>query len=504
MHSAVRHIRTIQFTARFAATGLVLLPLLSSCKPRAFNDSQVQSGKHTTALTKTAEALAESLMPVWPVPQNSVDLRSLPMVTSLGISTASWQSYLNSAFTDVDQAGAQSELTLSNPECARSVDSWRVSAARLSIYELDLPGNVTAWQTLALQRETDLAQRVQLHVTVQPWCTSPRLDRSDFVHTLDHAFLFTFDITLPQLSKGSRSWLDDLSSVSNQNVSVVIPAERAILPYASALMEIHDYRLGRTAIVRAWNQALKFDELVGNKSLPSNAWVAARQRIALQQGVGTLVDDQGLAHPTLKTSPGALNAFFSRFVSEKNLLRVRAHVTEGLGTTQRFLRWERKGEKLLPWPMQTIAAQWDRNKNAMTLSPLLTAPTRTSRIGSEQPVQDHLRAQLKDIDVEATPLAEEMSIQDLLLLGERTIEPERTSVHTTRCVSCHGMNDALSFAREGRPPTQRGIRPMHLSMFGVSMDAKPVVNFRTIRSAESDASRFEEEQANAKQPAARP
>jgi hypothetical protein len=504
MRSVNRHIRTTHFSARLAMSGLALLPLLYSCKPRAFNESQTQTNKHSSPMSKSAEALAESLMPLWPVPQNSTDLRALPAVTSLGISTASWQSYLNSAFSESDAAGKTAPLTLSNPECARSVDSWRVSAARLSLYELDLPGNVTAWQTLALQRETDLAQRVQLHVTVQPWCTSSRLERNDFVHTLDHAFLLTFDITLPQLNKDTRSWLEELSAVGMQNASVVIPAERSILPYARALMEIHDYRHGRSNIVREWNQALKLDELFGSKSLPSNAWLAAKQRIALQQGVGVLSDDQNLAHPALKVSPGALNPFFNRFVSEKNLVRVRAHVTEGLGTTQRFLRWERKGEKLQPWPMQTIAAQWDRSKNSMTLSPLLSTPPKSSRIGVEQPVHDHLRPQLKDIDVEATPLADELSVTELLLLAERTTDPERTSVHTTRCVSCHGMNDALTMAREGRPPSQRGINPAHLALFGVSTDAKPVVNFRTIKSVESDASRFEEEQTNAKQRAARP
>ena len=455
-------------------------------------------------MSKSAEALAESLMPIWPVPQNSSDLRALPAVTSLGISTAIWQSYLNAAFTEIDAAGGSSPLTLSNPECARSVDSWRVSAARLSLYELDLPGNVTAWQTLALQRETDLAQRVQLHVTVQSWCTSSRLERSDFVHTLDHAFLLTFDLTTPQLKNDLRSWLESLSAEGTQNKSVDIPAERKILPYARSLMDIHDYRQGRSTIVREWNQALKFDELVGNKSLPSAAWLAAKQRISLQQGVGVLSEQQDLAHPSLKASPAALNNFFNHFVSEKNLIRVRAHVTEGLGTTQRFLRWERSGDKLVRWPMQTMAAQWDRSKNLMTLSPLLISPTKTARIGVEQPVHDQLRPQLKDIDVEATPLADELSVQELLLLGERTADPERTSVHTTRCVSCHALNDALAMARDGRPPAQRGINPVHLSMFGVSMDAKPVVNFRTVKSVESDATRFEEEQINAKQRAARP
>ena len=153
---------------------------------------------------------------------------------------------------------------------------------------------------------------------------------------------------------------------------------------------------------------------MGNKSLPSAAWLAAKQRISLQQGVGVLSEQQDLAHPSLKASPAALNNFFNHFVSEKNLIRVRAHVTEGLGTTQRFLRWERSGDKLVRWPMQTMAAQWDRSKNLMTLSPLLISPTKTARIGVEQPVHDQLRPQLKDIDVEATPLADELSVHHRL------------------------------------------------------------------------------------------
>jgi hypothetical protein len=207
---------------------------------------------------------------------------------------------------------------------------------------------------------------------------------------------------------------------------------------------------------------------------------------------------QPLVHPFLQNSPAALNSFFSRYLSEKNLIRVRAHVTEGLGTSQRFLRWEQHAGRLVPKALQTVAAQWDRSANTITLSPLQIAPQMVARVGTEQPIPAELRASLKNVDHELTPLANDLSVQELLGLGEKTSDPERTTVHSTRCVSCHGLDDALRMARDGRPVAQRGITPAQLTLFGVSADARPVLNSRTLRAAESDALRLEEELPNVK------
>lgn len=480
-------------SAKVALTTVATAFAATGCKTRAFNDAQTQSTVGGRSLSKPVEAQAESLMPSWPIPRNFDDVRALPSVKSLGVSAGTWQALLKDAFTEVGTQSAK-PLTLSNPNCAFSVDAWRVSAARLSLYEIDLPGNVTTWQTLALQRETDLSQRIQLHITVQPWCSSERLGRSDFVHTLDHAFLLTFDLSTPFLSEQLRAWLDDVAVKNNKNEIQTIRSENKVLPYARALLALHDGKQGRKNILNEWNQALQTTELLNKKSLPSAAWLATKQALPVNQGFGSrTVNPANLSHPALQTAPAALNGFFSRFLSENNLLRVRAHVTEGLGTSQRFLRWERQNGKVNRIPMQTIAAQWDRTANTITLSPLLSAPQIVSMVGTEQPTSGQWRAQLKDIDLEATPLAIDISVPELLSLGEKIVDPERTSVHSTRCVSCHGLDDALKMAREGRPVAQRGINPAQLSLFGVSLDGRPVINLRTLRAAEADAIRFDEE-----------
>lgn len=473
----------------------------ASCKPRAYNDNQIQSNTGKPALSKNAEAQAQSLLPFWPVPQNISEVRALPMLTALGVSTQTWQKLLSEALSDSNGR----TMTLSNPECALSTDSWRISAARLALYEIDLPGSVTSWQTFALQRETDLSQRVQLHVSIQPWCSSQRLGRGDFVHTLDHAFLLTFDLSTQFLSKNHLSWLEEMLNKSNQQDTLTTLPENKVLPFARALLDVNDGRLGRSEILRAWNQALQLKELTLQSALPSAGWISFKQLPAQGQVLAQQTETgRELSHPALKASASALNNFFNTFVSEKNLIRVRAHVTEGLGSSQRFLRWERQDGKIVRFPMQTVASQWDRTARTVSLNPLLSSPQKVVSVGTEQPVAGQKKSQLlRDIDLEATPLANDIAVPELLSLSEKIVDSERTSVHSTRCVSCHGLDDALRMARDGRPVSQRGIAPAHLTLFGVSSDGKQVSNTRTMRAAEADARRNEEEASNARQPAQR-
>jgi hypothetical protein len=478
-----------------ACLAVMTVASASACKPRLFNDSQTASaGSAAAALSTSVEAQAESLIPFWPVPASAGEISQLPSPAALGFSTGAWNTVLEQAFSETDANGRKKQLTLSNPECARSPDSWRVTAARLAPFEVDLPGSIASWQTLALQRETDFAQRVQLHVTIQAWCSSPRLGRSDFLHTLDHAFLLTFDLSTSALPKTTLKWLEETMTKSLNSETVVLRSDNKILPYARFLRDLHDSSAGRKGILKEWNRALKTEELMQKKNLPSSNWLSMRQSVPLNQGLTSIaVSHLNPAHPALQASPSALNSFFGRFATEKNLIRIRAHITEGLGTSQRFLRWDRQAEKLVPSALQTVAAQWDRVANTMTLSPQLTNAPRNLKAGDEQTIIAEQRAQLLNVDHELTPLAGDLSLQDLLSLGEKTSDPDRTSVHSTRCVSCHGLDDALRMARNGRPASQRGINPAQLTLFGLSADARPVINTRTLRAAEADAIRIEED-----------
>jgi hypothetical protein len=471
----------------FATAGLM------ACKPRAFNDAQTSST--SGGLRKSTEAQAAALMPYWPVPKTAAEIALLPALGNLGVSTKLWQSVLAEAFLDNSNGR---NLTLSSPQCARSVDAWRVTAARLSLYEVDLPGNITTWQTLALQRETDLAQRVQLHVVVQPWCISERLGRDDFVHTLDHAFQLTFDLSWPFLSKQNQNLIEELTTQSRLEPVSVVKTDSRILPHARALLDLNSSQIGRAAIVGAWNSALNTQELFQKQKYPDAQWASLKQALNTSRALKN-ISNANAAHPTLQNQPAALNAFFAKHISEKNLLRIRAHVTEGVGTAHHFYRWERQAGKLSRVALQTSSAQWNRTANTVTLKPLLLNPQLSARVGTEQPTAEETRILLRDVDLEATPLANDITLQDLVSLNEKVVDHERTSVHTTRCVSCHALDDAQNFAREGRPVAQRGLAPLQLTLSGVSPDGKPVVNVRSIRSAESDAARFEEENQNAQQ-----
>lgn len=484
--------------AKLLPIPLLVLPLvapagISGCKPRGFNDAQTNST--AGAMRKSTEAQAAALMPYWPVPKTAGDVSLLPAVGNLGLSSRMWQAFLSEAFVD---SSTGRTLTLSSPQCARSVDAWRVTAARLSLYEVDLPGNVVAWQTLALQRETDLAQRVQLHVVVQPWCVSERLGRDDFVHSLDHAFQLTYDLSWPFLSKQNQNFIEELTSKSRLDPISVVKTDSKILPYARALLDLNSTPMGRMAIVAAWNNALKTQELFQKQKFPDAQWAQIKQSLNAGRTLKN-VNNTIPAHPTLQAQPAALNTFFAKHVSEKNLLRIRAHVTEGVGTSQHFYAWERHAGKIVRMPLQTTSAQWDRTANTVTLKPLLLNPLSSVRIGTEQTIAEETRVLLRDVDLEATPLANDIPPQDLLSLSEKVIDQERTSVHTTRCVSCHALDDAQSYAREGRPVAQRGIAPLQLTLSGVSPDGKTIVNLRSVRTAESDATRFEEENQNAQQ-----
>jgi hypothetical protein len=307
-HRSVASSRVHRFCLPF-----VFLLGAQACKPRVFNDSQESSTARS--VKRGNEALAAALTPLWPIPKSAADVAALPAVTSTGISTLLWQRVLAESFVD-NSTGRP--LTLSSPECARSVDAWRISAARLSLYEVDLPGNVTSWQTLALQRESDLAQRIQLHITVQPWCSSTRLERNDFVHTLDHAVQLTFDLSLPFLSKHNQAWLEELSSKSRSESQFVVKSENKILPYARALLDINSSQNGRSAIVAAWNDTLQTQGLAKANRFPNPEWLGLKQSLGANRSL-KIVGKGVLAHPTLQSNPAALAPFFARFISEKNL-----------------------------------------------------------------------------------------------------------------------------------------------------------------------------------------
>jgi hypothetical protein len=264
------------------------------------------------------------------------------------------------------------------------------------------------------------------------------------------------------------------------------------------LLDLNSSQIGRAAIVGAWNSALNTQELFQKQKYPDAQWASLKQALNTSRALKN-ISNANAAHPTLQNQPAALNAFFAKHISEKNLLRIRAHVTEGVGTAHHFYRWERQAGKLSRVALQTSSAQWNRTANTVTLKPLLLNPQLSARVGTEQPTAEETRILLRDVDLEATPLANDITLQDLVSLNEKVVDHERTSVHTTRCVSCHALDDAQNFAREGRPVAQRGLAPLQLTLSGVSPDGKPVVNVRSIRSAESDAARFEEENQNAQQ-----
>lgn len=467
---------------------------LLSCKPRNYNETQSSAALGSRAATQSAaDALAAHLVPLWPIPKNADDLKKHPNVRELGVSETLVQNILKNSFAEESTGGAR---TVSSPECALATSSWRVTAARLSLYEVDLPGNVTSWQTLALQRESDLAQRPQLHITLQPWCLSARLGRDDFIHTLDHAMLFTFDLNWKSMTAADRAWLETIADTRNMPPQFKIPSETKILPYAQRQADISSSPQGRNAIVSEWKKALRSEELTRNKLYPDSSWFAVKQSLTAS---GLLKTNKVSvpAHPTLMTEPQALNSFFKKYVSEANLIRIRTHTTEGLGTAQFFQRWELRSGKLTRVPLQTTAALWDRSANTLTLSPLLEAPRLWSRVGVDESPLENNRTLLRDVDAEGTPMAQDLPLRDLIALNEKTLDFERTSVHTTRCVSCHALDEAQYFAKEGRPVVQRGINPLPLTLMGVSVDAKISLNLRSVRQAEADAARFVEESEHA-------
>lgn len=461
-----------------------------SCKPRAFNDVQTTSTELKTK--RRTDALAASLLLHWPIPKSAQELQKLPAATDLKISKALWGSVLSNIFTD---KGTGRPLTLTNPECAQTQENWHITAARLSLYEIDLPGNVTTWQTMALQRESDLAQRVQLHITLQPWCMSSRLGRNDFVHTLDHAVQFTFDLSLLQIPQQHQIWLDEIYRKSRSKNTFSMKAENKVLPFATSLLELNSRKNGRSSIVLDWTDALKTDELLNKNSYPNATWQSAKQSLVANRQL-KISTDSPLAHPSLQANPASLNSFFSKYLSEKNLLRIRAHATEGLGTAQWFYLWEQQAGKQVRVSLQTSSAQWDRTSGLVTLKPLLADAQLTHKVGTEQSISEASLVLLRDVDSDSTPMAHDIALQNLISLNEKIIDHERTSVHTTRCASCHALDEAMTFAREGRPVAQRGILPVQLTMNGVSSDAKPVINLRSLRHAEADAARFEEEFQN--------
>lgn len=496
--------------SKFARTVLTAIAFLMSCKNRQYNETQSSSSSDNFRQFKSIDGQAEALMPLWAVPQTESDVKILPSVSNLGINSATWKKFLSEAFSEKNPTGEVTSLTLSNPECTLSPDSWRLSAARLSLYEIDLPGNVMTWRTVAAQLDADVAQRVQLHITVQPWCSSERVGRRDFVHTLDHAFLLTFDLSVPYLQQQKTHWIEELNrnalgadSLPSDGFSraktTIIRPDNTLIPYTSSMLNLQNSPQGRKAISQVWHRALETQTMIETKRLPSPAWQTLKQSLFNSTGLSiTSTGSLPLAHPKLKAEPTALNSFFARFVSEKNLLRVRAHVTEGLGTSQRFLRWERASGQFRRLPMQTTSTLWNRARSEISFTTLLTKPQDVIFVGQEQPSNLETRAQINDVDLDATLLAGDISLQHLLSLREKVVDSERTSVHSTRCVSCHGLDDALRMTREGRPTSQRGLTPASLSLFGTNADGVPVVNLRTIKAAEADAARFAEEIQNDK------
>lgn len=469
----------------FHITLLALIPsLAASCKPREFNDSVVSS--EGVASVQHAEALTSTLLPIWPAPKSLNDAQRLPSAAELNLPPQFFAPLIQTMFTHPVSGDT---LTIASPHCAKAPDAWRVSAARLSLYEIDLPGNVTNWQTLALQRETDLSQRVQLHVTMQPWCASKRLNTPNFIHTLDQSILLTFDLTQQGLPEKYRNWLEKLSVDSKAGSGLVVSSEKEILPYARALNDVHSSVQGRRALLSQWKSALNNDSLLRENKIPTIEWLQLKQSFGIGQKIKTDALN-AYAHPALVTDPQALTPFFKNNLSVKNLLRVRAHITEGLGTAQYFYLWENKKGSLQKVALQTTGATWDRSSDQLKVSPLLSEATHYARVGDKYRSIPTQRLLVADADLESTVMADDVSQKELLALNSKVIDFEKTSVHTTRCVSCHALDDAYRFAKNETPVTQRGIQPVQLSLSGYTLDSKPILNIRSLRQAEADAKRF--------------
>lgn len=466
------------------------------CKPRAFNDAATASSALVHDLE--AEALTSSLLPLWPLPRSLDEVKSLPAAQDLKLPQEFFASLIQELFTHPDSG---QPLTLASPQCARTPDAWRVSSARLSLYEIDLPGNVSNWQTLALQRETDLAQRVQLHVTMQPWCSSQRINNAQFIHTLDQSLLLSFDLTAHQLPERHRVWLDSFASSAKGTSARTVASESEILPYARSLIEINESSRGRKPIVELWTSSLQTAQLLSEKKLPSDAWTQLKQSLGGEHTLRSAAT-RPYAHPALQANPRALAPFFAAHISLKNLIRVRAHITEGLGTAQYFMLWEKTKGALQRKHLQTTGAAWDRSADTLTLAPLLNQPPQRVSVGQRLRVRPEQQLLVADVDLESTVLAEDITAKELIALSSKTIDFEKTSVHSTRCVSCHAIDDAYRFASAGRPVSQRGLEPAQLTLSGFNIDSQPVLNWRSLRQAESDAKRFLKERSQT-QPAAR-
>lgn len=466
-------------------TLLALLPAVAaSCKPREFNDASVSS--ELNPAESHSEALTSTLLPVWPAPKTLNDAQLLPSSTDLGLTESLFGSLIRGMFI---HPATGRPLTIATPQCALTPRSWKVNSARLSLYEIDLPGNVTNWQTLALQRETDLGQRVQLHVTMQPWCSSKRLNTPNFMHTLDQSLLLTFDLTLQQLPDKYQNWLNKLATSSKSESGRVVSSELEILPYARALNDIHNTNRGRSALLTEWKNSLKNDSLSREKKIPDSAWLQLTQSFGLGQKIKT-DSVSAYAHPALAANPKALNQFFKTHISQRNLTRVRAHITEGLGTAQYFLLWEQRPSGLQKVKLQTSGATWDRSSDKLMLTPLLAQPSDYALVGAKLKTLPNQRLLVADADLESTVMADDIPQKELIALSSKVIDFEKTSVHSTRCVSCHALDDAYRFAVSGTPVNQRGIQPTQLSLSGYNLDGRPVLNIRSLRQAESDAKRY--------------
>lgn len=478
---------------------LALLPYVAlACKPRAFNDSPVSS--ETIDSVRESDALTSTLLPIWPAPQTLAEVQNLPSAGDLKLSQSFFETLLKEIFTHPSTGEA---LAIATPHCAYTPDSWRVSAARLSLYEIDLPGNVTSWQTLALQRETDLSQRVQIHVTMQPWCSSKRLNTPNFIHTLDQSLLLSFDLTIPVLPQQYQRWLETIATESRLEKGRIIASESEILPYARALHDIQNSPRGRKAIVSQWKSSLKNDAYLMEKKLPDTEWLKLNQSFGLDQKLKT-ESMNAYSHPALKSNPKALSTFFAANVSQKNLIRIRAHVTEGLGTAQYFLLWEHGQDGLRKTKLQTSGASWDRSADKLALTPLLAQPSHFALVGTKLKSLPLKRLLVRDVDLESTVMADDVSQKELIALSSKVIDFEKTSLHSTRCVSCHALDDAYRFASKGTPVNQRGIQPAQLALSGYNMDGRPVLNLRSLRQAQSDAKRYLKESAIAPQSAHEP
>ena len=469
----------------FRITLLALIPALAaSCKPREFNETALNSERSPAA--DEAEALTSTLIPIWPAPKTLSEVQRLPASTDLSLPEPLFGSLVQSMFAHPATGEA---LTIATPQCALTPQSWRVSSARLSLYEIDLPGNVANWQTLALQRETDLSQRVQLHVTMQPWCSSKRLNTPNFIHTLDQSLLLTFDLTLNQLPEVHKNWLNKMTTLSKGMSSYVVSSESDALPYARALQEISTSSRGRRAFVTQWKNSLNNESLALEKKIPTSAWLQLTQSFGLGQKIKSDAVNS-YAHPALIADPQALTQFFKTHLSQKNLIRVRAHITEGLGTAQYFLLWENRAGRLQKVKMQTAGAIWDRTTDKLSVIPLLAEPSYYALVGAKMKTLQNPRLLVADADSEATVMADDIAQKELIALSSKVIDFEKTSVNSTRCVSCHAFDDAYRFATSGTPVHQRGIQPVQLSLSGYNLDGKPILNIRSLRQAESDAKRY--------------